>query len=363
MSRSRLTLGLAITLTACGPSMLLGDGAPNPDGGSNGDGGSLETGPTRECRTPAPARPNTGDCDNPCACAERDPPDFGCAQSGRPSAASTDAQREGLTRANYWRTAAGLAPFDAQAQIEQAAQAHAHFMATTAQRTCWPGVHNEVMAGCTGFTGISPGDRMATAGYQFSNWAEVINWEPTPSASVDGWIWTVYHRQPFMAWRLNEEGFGVEMGPFGTRTASHDVMDFGTPRAGGGTAPPAPIVFPPPGLRDVPPAFRGDFEGPTPPAPAGGRWPSGTVISVHFPSNGWTIASHELFLAPACTAVPHTFNTFMNDANLSRSGPSNDVFMYANTALQPSTEYVVRVNGMWNGQPWGRTWAFTTRSR
>lgn len=345
-----LAFGSLAALAACGPATSLpGDGG---DGG--GDGG--RPGPAPACTDP-----------NPCACADRGPAYYDDATRGQTSATTDDAQRAALVRANRWRTAAGLTPFNAHAQIEQAASAHARFMATTPQATCWPNPHNENQAGCDGFTGRTMGDRMTAAGYSWSRASEVINWEPEPERAVDGWIWTVYHRQPFMDWRLTEVGYGRASGPFGGRTAQHNVMDFGTPRGAQGTAPAEPVVFPVPGQTDVPPAFRGDLEGPTPPAPGGAAtWPrgvaSGTVISVHFPNSNWNITSHRLLRADGgtCTEVEHTFVTRATDRNLANT-MSNDVFLYANQPLSPQAEYVVRVEGTFNGASWSRTWAFTTR--
>lgn len=212
---------------------------------------------------------------------------------------------------------------------------------------------------------------MTAAGYNWSRAAEVINWESDVDRAIDGWIWTVYHRQPFMDWRLVEIGYGREQGLLNGRTVYHNVMDFGAPRSGSmAQAPSAPVVFPVPGQSDVPPAFRGDLEGPTPPAPggSGGPWPrgvaSGTVISVHFPVSDWQVTAHRLFVhnGAACTEVPHTFVSKENDPNLNRGGMgANDVFMYANEPLAARTEYVVQVEGTVNGAPWSRTWAFTTR--
>jgi hypothetical protein len=315
------------------------------------------------------APPPACDDPNPCACADRGPADYSRARSGEASATSDESQVLALTRANRWRTAAGLSPFNASAQIEQAATAHARFMATTPQAQCWPNPHNENQGpGCDGFTGRSMADRMTAAGYSWSRASEVIDWEATPETAVDGWIWTVYHRQPFMDWHLVDVGYGREEGPFGGRPAQHNVMDFGTPQGDDSArAPRHPVVFPVPGQVDVPPAFRGDLEGPTPPGPGGGAWPrgvsSGTVVSVHFPHNRWNISSHRLLRVSGgmCEEVPHTFISHENDDNLNRGTPSNDVFLYANQPLDSQVEYVVRLEGTFDGFAWNRTWAFTTR--
>ncbi|MEI8257626.1 MAG: CAP domain-containing protein, partial [Deltaproteobacteria bacterium] len=246
------------------------------------------------CGPPGPAA-DASVCTNPCSCAERGPPDFSREGLGTPAAGADARQLAALVRTNHWRTAAGIAPMNGDAQIQSAAAAHAQLMATTSQSQCWPGVHNET-AGCPGFTGQGPGDRMTAAGYQWSMAGEVINWESSPQSAIDGWMWTVYHRLPFMDYEYTDSGYAYADGPFGGRPATHNVMDFGAPRSPHPTTPTHPVVFPVPGLTAVPPSFQGWLEGPTPPWPGGGAWPSGrtsgTVISMHFPSDAWTVTEH-----------------------------------------------------------------------
>lgn len=307
-------------------------------------------------------------CTSVCACAERGPPNFTGATRGTASATADMNQQQALARANYWRTAAGLEPLSSNTELEQAATAHAQFMATNPQ-SCWPGAHSQNnTAGCRGFTGRSPGDRLSAAGYQNMGWSEVIDWADTPDAAIDEWIWTVYHRAPFMSWEFTQMGYGVARGPFGGRTANHNVVDFGIPRGMAGTRPPEMALFPPAGAQGVRAYFRGDLEGPTPPGPGLVRpWPqgvsSGTVVSMHFGSDTFIIQSHEFYrsnpraMRPECDAVVHTFISRENDTNLMNA---RHVFLYANEQLQPRTEYVARIKGTHDGRPFDRSWAFTT---
>jgi hypothetical protein len=235
-------------------------------------------------------------------------------------------------------------------------------MATNPQSQCWPGAHDEVEQGCTGFTGARPGARALAAGYSYAVVTEVIDWKPTVEEAVDAWVWTVYHRRSFLEWNLLHAGYGRAYGPYRNTQKWHNVMDFALPRSGGATRPPEPVVFPVPGQSEVPISFEGNLEEPVPPAPPGGRWPSGTVVSVHFPSSSWSIAGHRLFRAGAgtCTEVAHTFITRANDPNL-ESRESDEAFLYANQPLEASAEYVAQVEGTFNGVPFSRTWAFATR--
>jgi uncharacterized protein YkwD len=341
--RSLAVVCASFTLVAaCGGPMMM----PTEDGGA--------------------VRPTN--CSNPCVCADRGPPDYRYETTGAPAATASADQRAALVRTNRWRTAAGLAPVDGNSQVDDAATQHAQFMASN-QQSCWPGAHNQSnAAGCMGFTGRDPGARITAAGYTWSTYGEVIDWASTPESAVDEWLWTVYHRQPFMRFEYVHIGYGRVRGPFNGREAFHNVMNFASPRGGATpTRPAAFVVFPVPGQTDVPPGFRGDLEGPTPPAPGTlGVWPrglsSGTVVSAHFNDSNYEVAEHELYRSSPsnnqCEPVEHTFISRANDMNL-RNG--KDVFLYANQQLPAQTEFVVRLRGVVNGANFERTWAFTTR--
>lgn len=333
-------LAAAATLVACGED-------PGPTPTANPDGGRP---PPREC----PPGPNV------CACADEGPPDFSRETSGRPTEGSDEAQRQALVRTNRWRTAAGLPPLHANAQLEQAAVAHSRFMAGN-PANCYPGAHSQVEAGCMGFTGATPFVRINATGYRFAAAGEVINWEPTPTRAIDGWIWTVYHRTPFQDPTYTEVGFGA------VRSArSNNTMEFGRAQ---GMAPQSltePSLFPPPGTADVPAAFQGNLEGPTPPVPRSTRaWPSGAVVSVMFPSVNFTIATHKLYDG-MCREVVHSAFRAPNAPEVADAAADSNnrnprfVFLYGDARLQPGTRYTVELRGTLEGAPWARVWAFTT---
>lgn len=293
------------------------------------------------------------DCSNPCKCAERSAPDFSREMSGKLAPGSDEAQKTALIRANHWRTAAGIAAIDANEKIQQAAMAHASFMAANDRAKCWPGAHDENLS-CKGATGQWPWDRMSAAGYEWAGASEVIDWEPDAQRAVDGWMWTVYHRQPFMDYGMLETGFGYSDGG----GKQNNVMDFGIAKGASAKAPEKPAVFPLPGQTEVPIAFSG-AESPQPPAPMGTGWPSGQIVSMHFPTKTWTVTEHHLYsnAGSACMELPHTYIDRTNDDNLK---DANDIFFYANMPLNNGTEYVAQVTGTMNGASFTRTWAFRT---
>lgn len=328
----RFGLGAALALGACSDDAI---NNTNP-----GDGGTR--------------------CEGLCGCAQAGPPDITRAGSGMPAASSSDDQRAALQRANMWRTSAGLAPLNANAELEQAATAHSQFMVSNPS-SCWPGAHNEVMnASCRGFTGAAPGARATAAGYRPAALGEVINWESTPAASIDGWIWTVYHRFPFVNPDYTEVGFAAVPGTFSGRRTNFNTMEFARPSGAAAGVLAEPAVFPPPGQTGVPVLFRGNLEGPTPPLPATGRWPSGPVITVTFPTQEFELTVHKVYDV-ACTEVPSSYftartSTDSNVRNLAR----RIAFFYPDAPLAASSEYTVEVRGTVDGQPWSRVWRFTT---
>lgn len=331
-----LVLPAFLVAAGCGgdPPPLYGDTPVKPGGGGGGGGGPM-------------------DCSTPCKCADRGPPDFSREMSGKQSGAGDDQQKAALVRANHWRTTAGLLALDANAKIEQAATAHANFMATNDRNKCWPGAHDENLT-CKGATGQWPWDRMEAAGYDWSGASEVINWANDAERAVDEWMWTVYHRQPFMDYGMLETGFGYADG--GGKT--NNVMDFGIAKGASAKAPEKPAVFPLPGQTQVPLGFSG-AESPQPPAPDTG-WPSGQIVSLHFPTKTWAVTEHHLFSTAGgmCVEVPHVYIDRTNDDNLK---DANDVFFYANMPMTNGTEYVAEVVGTMNGAAFKRTWAFKTQ--
>ena len=361
--RLALLVGLSSTLAACngtvdGGVIMDAGGSAIDTGSPPGNDASVDpdTGVHLFCGDGTCNNGETcGTCDSDCgACASVcegalvSPPNFSGENSGTAAAGGTAEQNLALVRANHWRTAAGLPAFNANVQINTAAQNHAHFMATTPD-DCHAGAHNEEMSysggTCAGFTGQWPWDRMNAAGFEGSAYAEVIDWETGANDAVDGWIWTVYHREAFMDVSYNVLGYGTE--------SDNNVMDFG--RQGGSSNSGEPALFPVPGQTGVKPDFNGLYEGPRPPTPDDGDWPSGTVVSVSFPSD-MTITSHAIYDAD-CNPVAHSAHSPADDANAG----DGFFYMYADDPLASHTTYTAEVHAMVGGTPWSAVWSFTTQ--
>lgn len=338
-------------ITALTFALVLGAGCDSPAGNQATPADMAMTGAQPDLTPP--------DCTNPCnpGCVDRGPPDFSREGNGQIPAGVSDEHKAALGRANHWRTGALLAPFNANLLLEKAALNHATYLADNDRETCWMNPHSETNSkACPGFTGMEPGAREYAAGYRYTRYSEVINWETFPEEAVDRWVWSVYHRIPFFDYRLVEEGYGT--------ISNNNVMDFGTGAVPTPKLPDPLPVFPLPGDKDVPPDFRGDLEEPTPLAPGGkGAWPqgksSGQVISIHFGALGAKVTDHRLYnnAGGACSEVEHTVMTADNDP---AGSVSTEVFLYANDMLDTGTEYVVYLGGTFQGKPFARAWAFTT---
>lgn len=344
--RSVFLLGAcALSLTACG-----GD---DTNTGDPNAGMTCVPASMAPERTP-PACPAGG---NVCGCADQGPPDFNCATAGRTSPMTTDAQRTALERTNYWRTAAGLDPVNASPLLEEAARAHSQFMVDNPS-SCWPGGHNETNAAtCMGFTGATPGARIMRTGYRIGAAGEVINWESSPSRAIDLWVWSVYHRTPFVNNEYTEVGFATVSGTFGGRTTGFNTMEWARPSGTSAQPITRVVLLPPPGATSVPTSFQGNLEGPTPPRPMTGNWPSGPVISLTFPTTSFTVDTHRL-LDGNCQEVVHSYFSAATDPNL--GGNRRFVYFYADRPLTRATDYTAEVRGTLNGTPWSRVWRFRT---
>ena len=101
-------------------------------------------------------------------------------------------------------------------------------------------------------------------------------------------------------------------------------------------------------------------EGPTPPLPATGRWPSGPVITVTFPSQEFELTVHKVYDA-SCAEVPSSyFSARTSDDPNVRSLARRIAFFYPDAPLAASSEYTVEARGTVDGQAWSRVWRFTT---
>ncbi len=156
---------------------------------------------------------------------------------------------EALERANCYRNLMALSQGMLDPSLDQAAQAHADYMAVNGVLT-----HQESASG-EGYTGEWHWDRATAAGYGCSGCAimEVVAHNLGPAAAVDTWVNSVYHRVPFTMPVWDDAGFGLS-GAYSSMTmvAPYPASE---ERA---------VIYPVHGQLDVPTTFDSDSESPDP---------------------------------------------------------------------------------------------------
>ena len=260
-----------------------------------------------------------------------------CPAQNAPSPAAlsclTSDQQNAVTLLNQYRNSVGAPVVSGDCALAKASKAHADFYVQHVAQYNSSGlsVHEEDASYGAGFTGVNFWDRDTAAGFSGGQTSgEVIAFETTPAAALQGWIDTVYHRLPLLSPTTQLIGYGQQLSG-GTNI---NVID----TSGRNTLKTDPIiVWPWPGQHNVPASWNG-LEGPTPPAPPTG-FPSGPVITAQF----WkttTISAHELTDA-AGNAIAHTWLDQKSDANLANLAPET-VGLYANKPLTKGT-YAVKL--------------------
>jgi virginiamycin B lyase len=263
-----------------------------------------------------------------------------------PFTASTD-QQAGLTQVNYYRTLTGLPPVQLDKALDLAAQAHADYNALA-------GVlgHTETL-GNPGFTGANPAARTLYFGYSQGGWEDAA--EVGATASVDTWMFSVYHRQPIMIYALTDAGLGVSY----LNGQTQSVLDMGSNHS----TPPANRVistYPVNNQTEVQTFWNvGEIPSPVPQYPT-----VGPPISLHIAQPATATASLAASATGTLTdATGHPVNiSFLMPANDPNQLLVGDNFYIV--PLQPltvSSAYTANISGTdTQGAPFNQTWTFTT---
>ncbi len=306
-----------------GGSAGLGAGGTSPGGASPGGAGGASAGTSAGGSGGA-----TGACPEPPA--------------GEPAAAVT-----ALNAINALRVAMGVPCMELVHELDVSAQKHCDYYAANASdATCIADPHSEV-ATCTGFVGASLGARGKAAGYP-QIISEVMAFTGDPNRAVSTWVNSVWHRTPILKPWIRNMGYG------GTTTpAKCDTIDFGR---GPTTPDTAQGVYPYSGQTGLATSFDGSREGPMPPIPATGSWPSGSPVTLFL--RGATIQDHRIDVAGMDAPIDHVWIDETNQQN-----GKDQYFLYTNTPLSANTQYRVRINAMRAGAPLSFDWTFTTGTR
>lgn len=258
---------------------------------------------------------------------------------------------DGRNWINYRRSQLGVPAVTENAQINNAAQGHSEYLRTNNLMS-----HDQV-AGRSGFTGATLGDRLKAAGYNLGSsgyaYGEVISGTTNNSGffMAEELVTAIYHRFVMFEPKFREIGTGAATA---TNRYNYFTADFATRNGfGPGIAANAIVTWPFSGQTQVTPNFMSDTEQPD---PVPNQNEVGYPISVH-----------------ANIDAPVTVQTFTvrprGGANLQvqpvyPSGGSSErtaAAIVPLAALRAATTYDVSFTGTVNGAPVTRDWSFTTR--
>ena len=258
--------------------------------------------------------------------------------------ALVEARGQALQRANAYRVAIGLPALTESAPLAAAALAHAYFWLFNLGQAALADVkiHDEdpSLPGAVGKDSLA---RAQHFGYTGQRSAEVISHVYQPSAAIDHWVDTVFHRYPLSDAETSTAGYGeAQVGAL-----SIQVFDLGQDAASSQ----APIVYPVDGQVGVPAAFLGS-EVPNPAPNA--RYPSGYPITIQVGS------SSTLKITAAELVGPDGKD--LNGYVIDPSGgvlAANQWAVLPREPLLPGGKYTMLLRGSIDGLSFEKHWSFT----
>lgn len=271
------------------------------------------------------------------------------AEAGAP-AATGDTATDTFNWFNFRRQQAGLPALTRNSMLNVAAQGHSNYQKLNQTIT-----HQQNRLN-SGFTGATIGDRLAAAGYAFtqnpSAYGEVLaaTGNPQGSAVAEALLVAIYHRFVVLEPRFREIGVGSAAVPDGYTYVTADLTanGFGPALAAGTVS-----VYPFAGQQRVPTIFYSDNEEPD---------PVPSLNAVGYPVSvqaglGIALTVDSFTIAPRGGAVlPVRLLSAALDANT----PATSAAVIPLSELAAATVYDVQFVGSAGGQPVSRAWSFTT---
>lgn len=243
-----------------------------------------------------------------------------------------------VQRVNELRSAAGLQPVELDADLSEGCRRHVRYLIINRNdsRAQMLNAHYENPQ----LPGYSEQGLMAANN-------SIIALNKAPTASVEGWFASLYHRIPLLKASLMRVGFASEGG--------FAVMDV---RSGLGDADEKPVAFPGNGQMNVPLHMQRELPDPLPvTAPRSAGYP----ITMQFPEDGPEVRSAKATLSDSSGAKVHAYLSHPS-APATNFPQMNTVCLIPASRLTPGSRYTVEVNADVEGRNVKRTWSFTTRS-
>lgn len=261
-----------------------------------------------------------------------------------------DPAADAFTRFNLRRQQLGVQVLMRSAQADVAARGHADYQKTNNTIT------HEQSPNAPGFTGVTVGDRLAAAGYQFRSayaYGEVLSQTSDPSGinAAEDLIAAIYHRFVIFDPMFREAGVAAATLPRGPTYLTTNLV---TDRLDGGLPAGAVVIYPVPGQEQVPRHFFSDQEVPD---PVPDRNQVGYPVSVHANIIS-TVTVTEFSLRPLAGEV---LPVRLLESRSDPLTPPSAASIVPLAPLDAGRTYEVRFVGAVDGTPVTRVWTFTTQ--
>ncbi|MEK3726158.1 S-layer homology domain-containing protein [Paenibacillus sp. FSL H8-0034] len=277
-------------------------------------------------------------------------------------------QKESAIRyLNEMRQAVGVQPLQQNDKLDKASQAHSNYLNSFSQQQILAmglDAHNE-LAGQTGFTGISPQERMLAFGYINSQWGAFIQSGETiafmandNNAAVRSLLDAPYHRIVLLDPNYSEVGVGINVEGPGLST----VINPGSTNVDEDKYSLSQVYYPYPNQTDVPRSwFAAEFPNPLRP-----HAKENTVVGYPISISNGPLAGNLVFKSASIkdkngNEIPY-YHT--DESNLA-SGDKNFIFLIPKDPLEGSMTYTVHIEAdvVHNNitAPINKTWSFITK--
>lgn len=276
-------------------------------------------------------------------------------ESGAPVATGNTAT-DGVAWFNFRRQQAGVRTLVRAPMADTAAQLHSEYQKTHNVIT------HEQTPGTTGFTGVTVGDRLTAAGYQFRSayaYGEVLSATSDPSGvhAAEDLIAAIYHRFVILDPVFVQVGAGAATVRNG---ATYFTTNFVTERLDTGLGSGKFIIYPFAGQTGVPRNFFSDHEVPD---PVPSRNEVGYPVSVHADITS-TIEVQSFTIRPrggSPVEVRLLQNLGTSTVPADPLTPPSAVAIIPLDVLTSGTIYDVQFSGKVDGVSVSREWSFSTQ--